>query len=280
VEGFPALLDRFRQEWDVVTIEPFFDYIGYAWVAPCVLRDGTKAVLKFAPPEPEVTNEARAMRLYDGRGAARVLAADEAATALLLERLEPGDTLASLKDDVAATEIAAETFARLYRALPAGHPFPSMLRWGRAFEQVREKYDGGCGAFPRELFDTVERIYAELCASQDELVLVHGDLHHYNILRSGDGWLAIDPKGIAGERAAEIGPYLYNRTEGVKDLRAFTVRRIAQFSDRLGVDRQRLVQWGFALAVLSTVWMFQDDGRVPEGHLAVARALLGEIRYR
>jgi streptomycin 6-kinase len=40
------------------------------------------------------------------------------------------------------------------------------------------------------------------------------------------------------------------------------------------------VQWGFALAVLSTVWMFQDDGRVPEGHLAVARALLGEIRYR
>lgn len=277
LDALPALIERFRQEWDVVRFEPYFPYIGYAWVAPCLLRDGTKAVLKLAPPELEVGNEIAAMRLYNGEGAARLLASDETATALLLQRLEPGDTLATLGDDVAATGIAAETFAKLFRPLPAKHPFPSMERWGRAFRSVREKYDGGCGAFPAELFDPADRIYRDLCASQSDLVLLHGDLHHHNILRSGDGWLAIDPKGVAGEPAAEIGPYLYNNIEGVSDMREYTLRRIAQFSDVLGIDRQRLIQWGFALAVLSTVWMFQDDGKVPERHLVVARALLPEL---
>ncbi len=277
LDAFPALLERFRQEWDVVQLESYFPYVGFAWVAPCVLGDGTKAVLKLAPPEPEVGNEIAAMRLYGGQGAARLLAADETATALLLERLEPGDTLATLVDDVAATEIAAQTFGKLFRPLPVGHPFASMERWGRAFRSVREKHGGGCGAFPAELFEPAERIYRDLCGSQGEPVLVHGDLHHHNILRAGDGWLAIDPKGIAGEPAAEIGPYLYNNIEGVNDLREHTLRRIAQFAEVLGIDRQRLTQWGFALAVLSTVWMFEDDGEVPERHLVVARALAGEV---
>ncbi len=277
LDAFPALLERFRQEWDVVQLESYFPYVGFAWVAPCVLGDGTKAVLKLAPPEPEVGNEIAAMRLYGGQGAARLIAADETATALLLERLEPGDTLATLVDDVAATEIAAQTFGKLFRPLPAGHPFASMERWGRAFRSVREKHGGGCGAFPAELFEPAERIYRDLSASQGEPVLVHGDLHHHNILRAGDGWLAIDPKGIAGEPAAEIGPYLYNNIEGVNDLREHTLRRIAQFAEVLGIDRQRLTQWGFALAVLSTVWMFEDDGEVPERHLVVARALVGEV---
>ena len=277
LDALPALIERFRQHWDVVQLEPYFPYVGYAWVAPCVLGDGTKAVLKLAPPEPEVGNEIAAMRLYNGEGAARLLASDEHATALLLERLEPGDTLAELGDDVAATEIAAQTFAKLFRPLPTEHRFPSMVRWGRAFRSVREKYDGGCGSFPLELFEPADRIYRDLCASQGETVLLHGDLHHHNILRAGDGWLAIDPKGVAGEPAAEIGPYLYNNIEGVGDMREYTMRRIAQFSEVLGIDRQWLIQWGFALAVLSTVWMFEDDGEVPERHLVVARALLPKL---
>ena len=277
LQALPATLERFRQEWDIVEIEPYFPYIGFAWVAPCVLRDGTNAVLKLAIPDKEFANEIVAMRLYAGNGAARLLAADETVTALLLERLEPGTTLAELEDDEAATDIAAHTFKRLFRPLPEGHTFPTVERWGAAFQRVRERFGGGCGNFPAELFEPADRIYTELAASQAEPVLLHGDLHHYNILRAGERWLAIDPKGLAGEPAFDIGPYLYNRTEGVQDLRAHTLRRIAQFSEILGLDRQRLTGWGFALAVLSRLWNFEDTGEVFEDHLSVARALLSEI---
>lgn len=277
LEGFPKLLERFRRQWGVVRLEPHFPYVGFAWVAPCVLADGTRAVLKLSVPDKEFANEIAALRLYGGDGAARLLAADESAVAVLLERLEPGATLASLHDDMAATRIAADIAGRLYRPLPEGHSFPTVERWGAAFKRVRERFNGGCGAFPAELFEPADHLYDELAASQGERVLLHGDLHHFNILSAGDGWRAIDPKGLAGEREYEIGPFLYNEISGVGDLRGYTLRRIETFAEVLGLDRKRLIGWGFACAVLSRLWTFEDTGEVEEDHLAVARALLAEI---
>ena len=277
-EGFPALLQRFREEWDIREFAGGYSYVGYAFVNRCVLGDGSKAVLKLAPPDKEFANEIEALKIYDGRGAVRLLASDSNATALLLEQIEPGTMLMEMEDDVAATEIAALAFEALYRPLPAEHSFPTIARWGQAFERVREKYDGGCGAFPPELFEPAARVYAEMCLDQEPPVLLHGDFHHYNILRSGDGWVAIDPKGLAGERAYEIGPLLWNKTEGVDDLRGQSRRRITQVSEILGIDRQRLLLWGFGQSVLSVLWGFEDRGTVREEDLRVARAMLAEVR--
>jgi hypothetical protein len=51
----------------------------------------------------------------------------------------------------------------------------------------------------------------ELLSSSGKEVLLHGDLHHWNILSSErEGWLAIDPKGLAGEAECETGAFLRN----------------------------------------------------------------------
>jgi len=278
IASFPALLERFRQEWGIRELGETFSYVGYSWVAPCVLGDGTWAVLKLAPPDKEFANEIEALKLYGGRGAVRLLASDSTATALLLERIEPGTMLFDMEDDVAATEIAATTFKKLFRPLPEEHSFPTIERWGQAFERVRTKYGGGSGVFPADLFEPAAEIYATLCQDQETPVLLHGDLHHYNILRSGDDWVAIDPKGLAGERAYEVGPLLWNKTAGVPDLRGQSRRRISQVSEILGIDRQRLLQWGFAQSVLSILWTFEDHGTVKEEDLLLPRALLAEVR--
>ncbi|MGE0601768.1 MAG: aminoglycoside phosphotransferase family protein [Dehalococcoidia bacterium] len=273
----PALLERFREAWAISEVGETFGYVGYSWVAPCRLSDGTRAVIKLAPQDKEFANEIEALKLYAGDGAVRLLASDSSAMALLLERLEPGTMLVEMEDDVAATEIAARTFQRLFRPLPENHSFPTIARWGQAFERVREKYGGGSGSFPSELFEPAAAIYAEMCADQETPVLLHGDLHHQNILRSGEDWVAIDPKGLAGERAYEIGPLLYNKKDASPDLRALALRRIAQVSEILGLDRQRVLRWGFAESVLSVLWNFEDSGTVEEADLVVPRALVGEV---
>lgn len=273
IAAFPALLERVRRRWGL-TLGNTFAYVGYAYVVRAELPDGTPVVLKLAPPDKELVSEAAALRHYDGRGICRLLDADDTAVALLLERLELGETLATLDDDPAATEIAANVMQRLFHPLPPQHNFPTIERWGQAFERVREQHGGGCGNFPAELFEPASRIYLDLCASQAEPALLHGDLHHYNILSATrEPWLAIDPKGLAGEPAYEIGPYLYSRLDAGPDIRALTLRRINQFADILGFDRQRLIGWGFAQSVLSAVWSFEDHGEVKDEHLRVARAL-------
>ena len=277
-DAFPALLERVTRRWGL-TLGEGFSYVGYAYVVRAELPDRTPAVLKLAPPDKEQVSELAALRHYGGDGICRLIDGDDSEVSLLLERLEPGTTLAELDDDVAATGIAANVMTKLFKPLSAGHGFVSLERWGEAFRRVRERYDGGCGAFPAELFEPAAELWADLCATQGEQVLLHGDLHHYNILRAArEPWLAIDPKGLAGERAYEIGPYLYNKIEGVADMRSYTLRRIDQFSDILGIDRQRLIAWGFAQAVLSRLWNFEDTGVVDESdHLRVARALLPEL---
>jgi len=274
MRAFPAMLERFQQEWDVVEVGETFPYVGYAWVAPGTLRDGTKVVLKFAPPDKEFASEVEALRLYAGEGAARLIDGDTQAVAMLLERLEPGTTLAELDDDVDATEIAGQAMKKLFRPLTPDHPFPTIERWGAAFGRVRDAYDGGCGIVPEELFEPADRIYQELCASAESPVLLHGDLHHWNILRAErERWLAIDPKGLAGEPAYDTASLLRNRTEIERDLQAMTLRRIAQLSEILGIDRQKILLWAFSQGVLSVLWMFEDHGTFKEENLALPRAL-------
>ncbi len=75
-------------------------------------------------------------------------------------------------------------------------------------------------------------------------MLLHGDLHHENILAAArEPWLAIDPKGIVGELTYEVGALLRNRLDAAPDLRRLQVRRIDQLSEALGLDRQRLLGW-------------------------------------
>jgi streptomycin 6-kinase len=279
IAAFPALVERLREQWDIVEIGETFPYVGYAWVAPAVLRDGTQAVLKLAPPDKEYATEYEAMRIYAGNGAARLIAGEPDAVALLIERLLPGTSLAEVEDDVEATAIAGLAMKRLFRPLPADHPFPTVERWGQGFARIRAAQGGTPGGFPPDLFEPAERIYADLAASQAAPVLLHGDLHHWNILRSErEPWLVIDPKGVAGEPAYEALSLLRNRTEVGGDIRQVAERRIALLAEILEVDAKRLTLWAFAAGVLSALWYFEDHHLIKPEMTALPEALLPAVR--
>jgi streptomycin 6-kinase len=60
-----------------------------------------------------------------------------------------------------------------------------------------------------------ERLSADLLESAATEVLLHGDLHHFNILSARrEPWLCIDPKGMRGHPGYEVGPFLLNEDHG------------------------------------------------------------------
>jgi streptomycin 6-kinase len=90
---------------------------------------------------------------------------------------------------------------------------------------------------------------------------MHGDFHHFNILSSERGWLMIDPKGVVGPAAYEVGPFLMNPWGDLSDennYRLITKRRIDILHERLGFERERIREWGLAHAVISTWWCIED----------------------
>lgn len=279
LDGLPALLDAVAADWDLTLGEPYA--LSFNYVCRATRADGTPAVLKLGPPAgEEVDTEPAALRLAGGEGMVRLLDVDAARGALLLERAEPGVPLARLheRDDDAATEIGARVGLRLHRPVPAGEtaPFHPVEGWAdEAFRGLRARYAGGTGPLPADVVDRGEREHAELVASSAPAVLLHGDLHHDNVLSSDRGWLAIDPKGALGEPAYEAGAFLRN-PPGLgsrPDLRRLLDRRVAILADAYGVDRERIRAWGRAHNVVSVIWSHEDGDAVDADTLAVVAAL-------
>jgi streptomycin 6-kinase len=277
LDRLPEILAHCSKQWGIAIDEPF-QSLTYNYVAPAMRRDGTRTIIKVSPPEGEFAIQSAALRLFDGHGITRLLECDDENSVMLLERLLPGTTLRETEeDDERATSIATSVMKQLWCPVPADHPFPTVQDWGEGFKRLRQFYNGGCGPFPGKLLEEAETLYAELSASMAESVLLHGDLHHDNILAAQrEPWLAIDPKGLVGEPAYETGTWLHN---WLPDLiqqpqpERILARRIDQFAEELGFDRARIRGWGLSQAVLSAWWTIEDFGEVWQDALTCAELL-------
>ncbi|HEX2697620.1 MAG TPA: aminoglycoside phosphotransferase family protein [Anaerolineales bacterium] len=138
-------------------------------------------------------------------------------------------------------------------------------------------FNGGTGPFPENIIMEVEGLLPCLFAESGTLRLIHGDLHHFNILSSERGWLAIDPKGIIGPAAYEVGPLLINPWGDIQKISQLAERRIAILSERLGFTRKSLRDWALCHSVLSAWWGIKPDGSGGEYSLACAE-IFSQIR--
>lgn len=263
VRKLPDLIAQCERRWSLSLLSPF-PGLWYNYVSPARRRDGSDAVLKVCYPDREFRTEVEALRLYDGRGAVQMLDFDLDWGVILLEHISPGTMLVTVDDDAEATSIAAEVMKQIWRPVPEVHPFPTVRDWGKGFTRMRAHFGGTSGPFPEKLTDEAERLFDDLLASMDTPVVLHGDLHHYNILAAQrQPWLAIDPKGVVGEPAYETGALLRNPDPAYyasPDASLIARRRIHQLAEELGMDRERIQAWGVAQAVLSAWWSIEDGG--------------------
>jgi len=278
--GLRALIAETADRWSLKLDRPFTN-LSVNYVAPATRADGTQVVLKAGVPNKEIFTEVDALKIFNGNGAVKLLESDPGRGVMLLERLLPGTSLLELDDDAEATRIAAGVMRKLKAVVPAEHSFPSVGDWFSGLSKVRERFDGGSGPLPSALFDLAERVSGQLLASLDRPVLLHGDLHHDNIVRSERGsWLAIDPKGVVGEPEYEVCAFLRNPQPGLltrMNTKQVLSRRVDQFSELLGCERERLVSWGLAEAVLSASWDIDDASDSWKGVIAVAEIYAGML---
>jgi len=273
LEALPDLLAAAAKHWDLNLGDPFL--LSYNYVCVATRADGTPAVLKIGVPNSELTSEIAALRRYAGQGACKLYESDPDAGMLLLERLEPGTMLHEYGDDNTQAAIAAGLMKRLFQHAPAGEPLITLKSWFDGLQDLRPRFEGGTGPFPKKLLETAEGLIRELFAENSPEVLLHGDCHHFNILLSRRGWLVIDPKGVVGPAEYEPAPLLMNPWDEFTrfpDAVETTRRRIAILSEILGFDPKRLWAWAVAHSILSAWWDMQEDGT--GGEYAIA---CGEI---
>lgn len=250
LERLPRLVAECAELWSLRVGEPFAD-ANVSYVARADLPDGRRAVLKINFPEPESEHEPDALRHWDGRGAARLLASDTGRGALLVERCEPGTRLWEVADEEEANRIAADVLRRLWRPPRPGHGFRLLAdeaaRW---VENLPAEWERLGRPYDRRVLDEAVAFLREAGPSQGEAVVLHQDFHGGNVLRAARApWLAIDPKPLVGEREFDTASLVRDRRwELRKDPQAATRlrRRLDQLAADLALDRGRMRGWSIA----------------------------------
>ena len=283
LDEVPATVAELSNDWGLTDVGPIAsDYIGVSVVLQGRSALHGDVVLKLVPPDGEArVYEASALAAWNGRGAVRLLERDAHRRALLLERLAPGEVLdATDETDDDATRALAEVAARLAVAPPGEvtGELPGLDDWAEDLGAYVQTY-GSSGPVDADLVQTARRLIDRLLETAPPGVLLHGDLHHDNVLRSGRTWVAIDPKGYVGDPASEPGQMFFNPTPYVRPrpdaaLQSLVERRLAAWARFSSLDPTRVHQWAFVKAVVSDVWSVEEGGE-PDGlPTRVARALL------
>ncbi|CAH3617922.1 hypothetical protein AI2609V1_2406, partial [Citrobacter freundii] len=240
-----------------------------------VIRDGQKAILKITDDDSERIG-CELMVWWNGNGAAKVLA--HAAGAILLERATGTGSLADMSwtgNDAQACRIICHAASKLHFSRNASTPALTPLHhWFSDLAPAAKKHGG--------ILTRCAVVANVLLSSPHDEVVLHGDLHHGNILDFGTrGWLAIDPKGLLGERGFDYAniftnPDLAEPTRPVAiELETFT-QRVNIVSEIAKIERQRLLMWIVAWCGLSSVWFLQegDSATVP---LRIAELAMAEL---
>jgi streptomycin 6-kinase len=242
-------------------MEKPYGNLSYHFVAPCIRSDGSRAVLKIGFPgeELEFFNEVKTLRLYDGEGAVRLLDADQARYAMLLEKLTSGESLGKLclRDDAQAVKIAAGILKKLVREIPEDGEYHVLENWIGGFRRTENT------EFPAEKIKKARNFYNELTSKKKHGYLLHGDFHHENILSAErEPYLVIDPKGLVGSVGYDAGVFINNNRDWLAEKPDVSVRMdlaVRQFSETLRIAEDEIRKWAFVQMVLSAWWTFEEN---------------------
>ncbi|MGR3764920.1 aminoglycoside phosphotransferase family protein [Rossellomorea sp. NS-SX7] len=269
VEQAEQTLSALKEKRNLTFGDPFS--LSYNFVVPAVLDDGTSAVVKMGYPNKEFLNEFHALRKFTGDAMVNVIDLDEEAGWILLSHIQPGHALHFLCDEKARLEIFASVARQLWHKPPSSHSFPDVEAWSEGIRRYRSRFNDGTGPLPEKMISKAESLFLQLLSSSKEHYLLHGDLHHENILYSdSSGWTAIDPKGLIGEREYDCIQYTLNHWKDHEDPLELLRFRASTLSSLLSLSYERLIAYGFCHSVLSACWCTEDGGDCWENGMAIA----------
>jgi streptomycin 6-kinase len=266
----PCVIEDLEKEWSI-TIGRTFENVSYNYVSEAEREDGSRAVFKIGPPQNSAGKfgEAAYLEYLDGDSAVRLLMSDSERHAMLIERIKPGLNLkeAFKTRPQDAVEAAVDSLSRIARPVPVTKEFESLDVW---MNELRAALGS---TFPRQ---HAEKAIDHFRANSEigYRSLIHGDLHHENILLSGeDRFVVIDPKGVVGHIGYDIAVFLNNHHWWIvahPHKRELLNDAVGRFAEAFEIDPHNVRKWAYSQMVLSAYWTFEENQIEGQRQLALA----------
>lgn len=250
--ALPARIEETVAAWGLSVDGPLDAQGETSRVLAVTTRDGTDAVLKLLVPHEGAAGEGIALEAWAGNGAVQPLCRSDDGLVLLLERCRPGTTLWS-RDREERFGVISSLLPRLWTA-ELGTDTDRLPRLGDTavrWERGADRRLSAAGHGPEEVADA-RRWCRELCRTEPDPVLLHGDLHPGNVLDAGAvGWVAIDPKPWIGDPAFDLVQFLWNELDDPPPGHPpdELVSWVVALAEAVEVDPWRVLRWTVVKAI-------------------------------
>lgn len=258
--NLPAIVEALTRHWALNNITPV-NNMTFNYVAKATTRAGQPVIFKISYDEKSIADEKQALIYFNANGSIKLIDNNKQYHALLIQQAIPGTTLKSFYPDQInfVMDCYVDTIKRLHdKRLPAKHSYHHISDWLKAIDKLKPNQP--C---PAHLLEIAISLKNALLATLTTEVFLHGDLHHDNILKNDDQWLAIDPKGIIGEAEFEIAAFDFMYiTELVNqaDIKVLFESRVNLLAQKANLNAQRIKDWVFVRLILMAAWHIEENG--------------------
>lgn len=252
----PDIIDKCIEMWglsDLVLLDNFSNAVLFG-----TSKSFGDVVLKISM---DLTLEFKAISRFREPAICHCYAKEESLGALLLERVIPGNDLTTISSEEERISIAANLMLGLSVFPGVEDEFPTYCQMVE-YDFIRVRRGRTLNEGMLLYMEFAEKFFQEIQALGRLPKLLHGDLHHENILQDKSGhWKAIDPKGVIGAPFLESARFIVNQVGRVPEhekARSLATM-IKMFSEVFNESPRIIAYGGFIDQVLILCCMYENN---------------------
>lgn len=248
----PSVLAVLSKQYNLSQLEPVSN-MSFNYVARGFIKE-KPIIVKLGLNNKALSKETQCLKAFESRATPKVIANKD--NMIIMECAVPGITLKEYFpwQETEATNILCNVIKDLHTAqIPIGHNFYHIKD---LLQTLDKEID-----IPNNILNKARRLRDKLLSTTTKEVLLHGDLHHDNILKNDHGWMVIDPKGFIGDPAFETTAYICNPIPDLlheNNPTEIIIGRIQLCAKNLNIPEQRVKDWFYVKSVLCWAWSLED----------------------
>ena len=239
LQEIPQIVSQLAKLWNLSSMSEV-DNMTFNYIVKAMRYRDIPVVVKIGCDKQLIIDELKTLRHFNGYGSIQVIDYSPEYNALLLTQAIPGESLKFYGED--KIDIYIEVMHKLHSmAMPQENGYEHIKDWLIALDEAV--------GIPDKLLDKAISIKNKLLETPRKEYILHGDLHHDNIIQNGEDWLAIDPKAIIGEAEFEIAAF-----------DSIDIEELHILAEKSGLEAERVIDWVFVRLALSAAWTIEDNG--------------------
>lgn len=268
------ILKYYENMWGLSNLEVLDDTHS-----SCVLKGTSdlygQIILKKRNDVKVIRDEYKTLVEYNGNHFCKAYEADVESGVLLEEQIMPGTVLKDINSLDKRLEIFCNLFQGLHKAYSGTYKYPTYLDWVSRISNYMSKLEGYDVLASH--MKNAEILCKDLFTAYPPNMLLHGDLHHYNILLNSRGtYTIIDPKGILGHPIFDIPRFILNELEdnltpALYDKINYCIKVINQ---QLRIPVEIIQKCFYIEATMAECWNVEDSGTGNLGYVLFAEKIL------